>query len=104
MQPFIGVEFRQIFRLQEQVGTGIDHESEGALARQIKVHHHGGGVVTGVLEHMANIHLFFAQYLLQEGAETVLANPADKGAVAAQAGNANRHIGRRTTGTLKVTV
>ncbi|MNI45425.1 hypothetical protein D3C81_1368460 [compost metagenome] len=53
---------------------------------------------------MADVDLLFAQYLLQESAETILAYPADKGAVAAQAGDADRHIGRSATGAFKVTV
>ncbi|MNH36502.1 hypothetical protein D3C79_972980 [compost metagenome] len=84
--------------MQEQIGAGGNHESEGAFAEQIEIHHHGRGVMSVVLRHVADIHLLFTQHLLQKSAEPVFADPADKGAVATQTGDTDRDIGRRAAG------
>ncbi|QJW53674.1 hypothetical protein HL670_00531 [Serratia plymuthica] len=57
-----------------------------------------------ILRHVADIHLLFAQHLLQERAETIFADPADKGAIAAQTGDADRYVGRRAAGAFEITV
>ncbi|MNH03876.1 hypothetical protein D3C79_631500 [compost metagenome] len=98
VQPLIRFEIRQIFRLQEQIGAGGNHESEGTFAKQIEIHHHGRGVISVVLRHVADIHLLFMQHLLQESTEPVFADPADKGAVATQAGDTDRDVGGRAAG------
>ncbi len=58
----------------------------------------------GVRPHMADIHPFIAQHLLQKGTEAVLPHPPDKGAVATEPGDAHRHVSRRAAGAFEITV
>ena len=54
-----------------------------------------------IAAHVAGIHLFLAQSVLHKAAKRIVADAADKPAVATQAGDTYRHIGRRAAGTLQ---
>jgi hypothetical protein len=50
---------------------------------------------------VADVHLLLAQSLLHKAAKGIVADAADKPAVAAQAGDTYRHVGRRAAGALQ---
>ena len=101
MQPLAGGKRREILGLKEQVGARTDHKGKGALPVLIEIDHHGGGALRGVEAHIIHIDLLLRQGVTHKAAEGIVADAANKPAVAAEPRHADRDVGRCAAGALQ---
>jgi hypothetical protein len=101
VQPLAGGERRKILRRKKQVGARANHKGKGALPVPIEIDHHRGGALRRVEAHKIHIDLFLRQGVAHKATERIVADAADKPAVAAEPRHADRDVGRRAAGALQ---
>ncbi len=101
MQPLTGGKRRKILRRKKQVGARADHKGKGALSVAIEIDHHRGGALRRIEAHIVHIHLLLRQGVTHKAAEGIVADAADKPAIAAEPRHADRDVGRRAAGALQ---